>query len=301
MAGAKVLKKRIGAVKNTRKITRTMEMVSTAKSKRMVNRVNASRPYNDKILEILHSLEHLAGEGELVLPLLRKVDHPHRVAMVVVTANRGLCGGYNANVLRLARNKYVEHQKEKRHVDLYVLGKKGVAYFKFLKLPIKKTILDIDDSFQYDQAKHLADELISEFSNAHYDRVEIVSTVYYSSALQKPHLDALLPVGAQEVIDPALASHHPERVKKNHAAFIFEPDARFILKRILPHVIRATVFRKILEAVTSEQIYRRVAMKNATDNAGQMGKVLNRTYNRKRQAGITQELAEIVSGADALG
>ena len=301
MAGAKVLKKRISAVKNTRKITRTMEMVSTAKAKRMVNRVNASRPFNDKILEILHSLEHLAGEGELVLPLLRKVDHPHRVAMLIVTANRGLCGGYNSNVLRLARNKIVEHQKEKRHVDLFVIGKKGNAFFKFLKLPVKQAILDIDDAFHYDQAKHLADKLIAEFSTAHYDRVEIVSTVYYSSALQKPHLDAILPVGAQDVIDPALASHRAETSVKNHAAFIFEPDAKFILKRILPHVIRATVFRKILEAVTSEQIYRRVAMKSATDNAGQMGKMLSRTYNRKRQAGITQELAEIVSGADALG
>lgn len=301
MAGAKVLKKRIGAVRNTRKITRTMEMVSTAKSKRMVTRVNASRPYNDKIMEIMESMEHLAGET--VLPLLRTTETPHRIGILVVTANRGLCGGYNANVLRMARARVVEHQKLGREVEIVVIGKKGSAYFKFLKLPMKQVITDIDDAFQYEQAKEIADRFISDFSMGHYDGVEVVSTVYLSSALQKPICDPILPVGTHKKEEQPLAeqAHAVKREKKNHSAFLFEPDPKFILKRILPHVIRATIFRKILEAVTSEQIFRRIAMKNASDNAGEMTKILTRTYNRKRQAGITQELAEIVSGADAIG
>ncbi|MCE9600178.1 MAG: ATP synthase F1 subunit gamma [Spirochaetia bacterium] len=296
MAGAKVLKKRIAVVRNTRKITRTMEMVSTAKSKRMVTRVNASRPYNEKILEIMESMEHLAGET--VLPLLRTTETPHRIGILVVTANRGLCGGYNANVLRMARNRIVEHQKLGREVEIVVIGKKGSAYFKFLKLPMKQVIIDIDDAFQYDQAKQIADSFISDFSMGHYDGVEVISTIYVSSVLQKPIIDPILPVGTHKKDE---SSRAPKKEKKNHSAFLFEPDPKFILKRILPHVIRATIFRKILEAVTSEQIFRRIAMKNASDNAGEMTKLLSRTYNRKRQAGITQELAEIVSGADAIG
>lgn len=301
MAGAKVLKKRIGAVKNTRKITRTMEMVSTAKAKRMVDRVNAARPYNEKIVEIMKSMESVVGEGAGVLPLLRQVEHPHRVALLVVTANRGLCGGYNASVLRMARARLVEYQKQGKEVQLFVIGKKGNSYFKFLKVPVKKVITDVDDSFHYDQAKHLSDELISGFAGAHFDRVEVISTVYYSSALQKPRLDVLLPVGAHTEEDEAELAKKKLTEPVNRATFLFEPAPAFILKRILPHVIRATVFRKILESVTSEQIARRIAMKNATDNAGSMTKSLTRIYNRKRQAGITQELAEIVSGADAIG
>ncbi len=274
-------------------------MVSTAKSKRMVDRVNAARPYNEKILEIMRSMESIVSDGSQ-LPLLRQVEHPHRVAILVVTANRGLCGGYNANILRMARNRLVEYQKQGKEVQMFVIGKKGNAYFRFLKVPVKRAITDIDDAFQYEQAKHLADELISGFASAHFDRVEVLSTVYYSAALQKPKLDVLLPVGTH-VEDEHAPAHPKEHRHVNRATFLYEPDPAFILKRILPHVIRATVFRKILEAVTSEQIARRVAMKNATDNAGQMTKSLTRTYNRKRQAGITQELAEIVSGADAIG
>jgi len=301
MAGAKVLKKRILVVKNTRKITRTMEMVSTAKSKRMVSRVNAARPYNEKILEILESMEKIAEEGETNLPLLRKVENPHRIGLLVITANRGLCGGYNANILRMARAHIVQHQSQGRQVEVTVIGKKGNAFFKFLKLPVRRVITDIDDTFKYEQAKHLADDIIGAFSTAQYDRVEVISTVYYNAALQKPLLEAILPVGANRDSQEHKEETSPRKKAKNHSAFLFEPDPSFILKRILPHVIRATIFRKILEAVTSEQIYRRIAMKNATDNAGEMGKLLTRTYNRKRQAGITQELAEIVSGADAIG
>ena len=300
MAGVKELKGRIVSVKNTRKITRTMEMVATAKSKRMTDRVHAAQPYSRKIGEIMRALESL--KEQVHSPLLREVADPKRVALLVVTANRGLCGGYNSNTLRLTRRHIEAHRAQGREIELHVVGKKGNAYFKFLKIPVAKAYTNIDDRFSYADAEGIAEEFMRSFAAGHVDAVEIASMIYYASSKQAPGITPLLPVGTPESTGAAVSQAAGAPAGPGYRAnILYEPSPEVILKRLLPLVVKTVVYRALLEAVASEQIFRRIAMKSATDNAGDMIKLLTRQYNRVRQAGITQELSEIVAGADALG
>lgn len=293
MAGAKIIKKRIASVKNTRKITRTMEMVSTAKSKKLVNRVSAAQPYAAKLHEIMASLGDLAGSIDS--PYLRTSEQAHRVAMVVVTANRGLCGGYNSNVLKLARVQYAIHQSEGRHPIVFAIGKKAISYFRFVKIPVERSWTNFDDNFTYEMAEELAEFLMGEFAEGRLDRVDFLSTIYYSAGSQKPGISQILPLRYEET-----AEEDGAELKEPVGPVIYEPAPEVIAARMIPLAIKTSVYRALLEAVASEQIARRVAMKNATDAAGEMLRIMVRNYNRVRQAGITQELAEIVGGADAL-
>lgn len=298
MAGSKIIKKRIASVKNTRKITRTMEMVATAKSKKLIDRVNEAKPYGDKLRAIMESLA--TQGGSIDSPYLRAVEgeQPRKVALVVVSANRGLCGGYNSNVLRMAR-QHVQGLKKNTgaEVDVYMIGKKGAGYFKFLQIPVTESILDIDDTFQYDQADRLVTKLMDAFEDQKYDRVDVVTTVYLSAGSQKPDVLQLLPVGLGGD-DSTDAKSAP--TANSAGPVIYEPDPATIAAEMIPLAIKTQFYRMLLEAVASEQIARRIAMKNATDAAGEMVKLLTRTYNRARQAGITQEILEIVAGAEAV-
>lgn len=292
MAGTKEIKKRIGSVKNIRKITKTMEMVAAAKSRRMINRVQAAKPYGDKLQEILEGLEDLTGNIDS--PLLRRSENPKKYVLLVVTANRGLCGGYNSNTLKLARRRILELENQGKEVSVHVIGKKGVSYFNFLKQPVARTILDIDDTVTFEQARDLADGYRAEFEEEKFDVLELVSTVYRNAASQVPAVNQILPVGVSQ------KEEEQEKKPKAGQDIIFEPEPEVILENLLPHLVRTFLFRALLEAVTAEQIYRRVAMKAASDAAGDMSKSLSQLYNRKRQASITQEISEIVGGADAI-
>ncbi|MDH5656967.1 MAG: ATP synthase F1 subunit gamma [Spirochaetia bacterium] len=294
MAGAKEIRKRITSVRNTRKITRTMEMVSTAKSKRMVDRVNEAKPYGMKIAEIIESLEGLKDSVDS--PFMRNEENPKKVLLLVVTANRGLCGGYNTNILKMARSRILQLKENNAEPVLYVIGKKGMSFFKFIDHPVEASFDTIDDAFKYEDAMEIAYRIMNSFANEEVDRVEVISTVYVSSSKQEATLTPILPIGAQEteksdsVIKSGVAT----------ASYLYEPNPQKILENLLPHMIKTIVFRLILEAVASEQIYRRIAMKAATDAAGEMIKILTRKYNRLRQASITQEISEIVAGADSV-
>ncbi len=300
MAGSKELKKRIKSVQNTRKITRTMELVSAAKSKRMVDRVNAAKPYGEKVNEILISLAALADE--ISSPLVKPLVDPKKIALLVVTANRGLCGGYNSTILKIARRRLEEHKNAGRTVELHVVGKKGLAYFKFLKVQVDAKYDNIDDTFQYEQAEEIADKFMSDFSRGQIDKVEILSTIYHGASRQKPGVQALLPLKPGLVPDEEGEWKKPAGEKHTTlgGTFIYEPGPQDILQGLLPLAVKTMVYRALLDAVASEQIYRRIAMKSATDAAADMIKNLTRTYNRVRQASITQEIAEIVAGADAI-
>jgi len=301
MASGKILKKRIASVKNTSKITRTMEMVASAKSRRLMDRVHKAKPYSEKILAVMAGLGGIQGKEES--PLL-EVRPEKKIALVIITANRGLCGGYNSNVIKMARNKIKEYQSRSVAFDLFVVGKKGNAYFRFVKVPVARSIIDIDDKFEYAQAEELANFFIDAYTEKKYDRVEVLSTFYLSAANQRPGSMRLLPISNEparfdENGEP-LASREKFAIKERPANFIIEPGPAVIIARMLPLVVKVSLFKLFLEAIASEQIYRRIAMKAATDAAKQMIKLLTRTYNRIRQASITQELAEIVAGADAL-
>lgn len=289
MAGLKIIKKRIGSVKNIRKITKTMELVSAAKSRKMMVKVHDSQPYGNKMIELLDTLSGVTGE--LDLPLLRKVENPKKVILLVVTANRGLCGGYNAQLLKLARNRIKELQDSGTAFDLHVIGKKGLAYFKFVRVQVAKSWTTFDDNFQYHDARALADEYMHGFVHEEYDRLELIATRYISAVVQRAENFTLFPM---------TKSDESAETEKKTANVLFQPSAEEILKTLLPHMAEYVFYKTLLEAVTSEQIARRIAMKAASDAAGDMNKSLTRIYNRKRQAAITQELAEIVAGADAI-
>lgn len=298
MAGAKIIKKRIASVKNTRKITRTMEMVATAKSKKLVDRVKAAQPYALKLQDIMRSVSDVGDRIDS--PYLRTEEHPHSVAVLIVTANRGLCGGYNSNVLKLARAQIQILESEGKRVDVYAIGKKALSYLRFVKIPVKQSWTNFDDNFSYDQVNALAEQFMAAFRNRQYDLIKVISTIYYSAGSQRPGVTQLLPIGLAGAISDKETKPAADKAPALTGPVIFDPAPEVIAQRILPLAVKTTLYRTLLEAVTSEQIYRRIAMKNATDAAGEMNRLLTRQYNRSRQGGITQELLEIVAGADAI-
>jgi F-type H+-transporting ATPase subunit gamma len=287
LATPREIKKRINSVKNTRKITRTMEMVATSKAKKMSNKVNASKPYSQKIAELVESLAGLSTN--INSPLLRKPESIKRVGLLVITANRGLCGGYNGNIIRLAKARIGELRAQNIEVDIYLVGKKGISFFKYAKEKIADSFTDLDDKSGYSVAENYANLFKGLFTSGKVDKVEIISTVYHSSASQKAEITEVLPI----------ASVSKGKAVSNNVV-IYEPSPEKILESLLPQVVNMAFYRACLEAVTSEQIARRVAMKSATDAASEMIKLLTRGYNRVRQAKITQEISEIVAGADSL-
>ena len=269
-----------------------MEMVSAAKSKKLVDRLNTAKPYKEKLLEMIAALGR--EEQSISSPYLRRVKELHRAALLVVSANRGLCGAYNSNILGLAKKRYEELSSQGIKCDVYAIGKKGRSYFKFVKIDLKEAYVDIDENFSYSQSEKLCMDFMRKFRDQLYDKIEIVSAAYHSAGSQKAACIEFLPpgLGLSEVVE--------EKKETRKENYIFEPDAKSIVEALIPLSIRTHFYGILLEAMCSEQIARRVAMKNATDSAGEMLKSLVRSYNRARQASITQELAEIVAGADAI-
>ncbi|MCS7206192.1 MAG: ATP synthase F1 subunit gamma [Leptospiraceae bacterium] len=286
MAGLKEIKKRINSVKNIRKITKTMEMVSAAKSRKMMLRVHESQPYGKKIFEIMENLSQMVGNVDS--PFLQPKEDPKTYLLFIITANRGLCGAYNSNVLRLARQRIRELQEKEKNLRIYVMGKKGATYFKFVRIPVDKVYPNYEDKIRFEDAKNIMNELMMSFLQGEFDVLEVISTHYYSSTSQKPDVKQLLPM---------ITAEKKERVEPNT---LFLPSKEQILKKIIPYMLEYSLYKLMLEATTSEQIYRRIAMKSASDAAGDMTKILTRMYNRKRQGKITQEIAEIVTSADAI-
>ena len=276
-----------------------MEMVSTAKSRRLVDRLNTARPYKNKLLEMMAALQQ--GSENIASPYLHRSPKLSKAALLAVSANRGLCGAYNTNVLRLAHQRYEELSSQNVDCDVYVIGKKGISYFKFMKVPVKESYVHIDENFSYAQSEELALIFMQKFRERLYEKIEIISTVYHSAGSQKAAPIDFLPLAldfsAANRNNAEGESNSENKQKQNH---ICEPDAKTIIEAMIPLTVKTHFYGIILEAMCSEQIARRIAMKNATDSAGEMLKSLVRSYNRARQASITQELAEIVAGADAI-
>jgi F-type H+-transporting ATPase subunit gamma len=265
-----------------------MEMVSTAKSKKAMDRVIASHPYSLKIKELVQSLSSLSSVIES--PYLRSVSSPKKVGILVITANRGLCGGYNSNVCKMAKARYLDLQSKGIETEITMVGKKGINFFRFSKIPVAKSYTNIDDKSGFNEANEFATNFMNDFASGKLDGVEIISTVFHSSANQEAGITNVLPV------KPVESSGKSQSTDST----IFEPSPKQILEGLLPLTIKTAFLKAILEAVCSEHIARRMAMKSATDAASDMIKLLTRGYNRVRQAKITQEISEIVGGADSL-
>ena len=289
MAKGRELKGRIKSVENTRKITRTMEMVATSKMKRAQDRVVAARPYAQALTEVISSL--YSAELAEKFPLLRQPVQPKRVALVVLTSNRGLAGGFNANIIKEARARLAELEKAGTQVDVHVVGKKGVGYFKYVGRTLASQRIDITDRPTAQNASELVDELMASYVAGTLDGVYVSYSKFNSVLSTPPTTDRVLPV------TPPKAASGEGTTQRDYLLF---PSADAILTELLPAYVRNSVYRALVETVAGEQSARRTAMKNATDNAGDILNVLRRTYNRARQAQITQEIAEIVGGASAL-
>lgn len=288
MAKGRELKGRIKSVENTRKITRTMEMVATSKMKRAADRVSAARPYALALGEVLSHV--YTPELAEQFPLLRRPAQIRRAALVVLTANRGLCGAFNTNLLRESRARLAEWEGQGVSVELHVVGRKGIGFYKYLGRTLSSARADIGDRPSSADAASLIDELMARYAAGEIDAVFITYAKYKSALSTPPATEQVLPVVA------------PGSTGGNTVArdFILAPSATEILEALLPLYVRNTVYRALVETAAGEHGARRTAMKNATDNATEMLQLLKRTYNSARQAQITQEIAEIVGGASAL-
>lgn len=298
MANIRQLDKRRKSVRNIRKITRTMELIATARFKKAMDRAAAATDYTKRITQIV---QDLANSGASVShPLLVAHDTVKAVDILVLTANRGLCGGYNGSLVRVASQRRSEIQEQADAGQTSVSGKRGISAFRYAGIPIEKTYTQFDDQPSFDAVAKIADELIYRFVSGQVDRVDVAYTQFISSSKQVPVVETLLPFAGLDVSPIAGTTSAGEETKVRDD-YEFLPNASAILEEVVPASFRARLFKCFLDAAVSEQIARMVAMKSATENAGDIIKGLSRTYNRARQSKITQEIMEIIGGVEALG
>ncbi len=314
MAKPRELRRRIKSVQSTRKITKTMELVATSKLKRAQDRVVAARPYAAALAEVIGDL--YAPDLAERFPLLRQPRGgtpglapgvSGRVALIVITANRGLCGAFNANLIREARRRIEQLEAEGARVDLHLIGKKGITYFKFAKRPAVSQRTDIGDKPKAEHAAEIVGPLMTQFESGALDAVEIVFAQFKSAVSTPPTTLRILPITPPQAngrtvgrADTAQSQTAGPPDRPSAAFYILKPSADAILEQLLPLYVRNQLYRALVETAAAFLGAQRTAMKNATDNAGEIIELLQRTYNRARQAQITQELAEIVGGAEAL-
>ena len=292
MAKPRELRRRIKSVQSTRKITKTMELVATSKLKRAQDRVVAARPYAAALAEVIGDL--YAPELAERFPLLRQpAGAARRVALLLITANRGLCGAFNANLIREAKRRMEQLEAEGSTIDLLLIGKKGITYFKFSKRPVASQRTDIGDKPTAAQAADVVGPLMAQFEAGAIDAVDVVFAQFKSAVSTPPTTLRILPVAPPRSVAGG-------RGRERSVNYILKPSADAILAQLLPLYVRDQMYRALVETAAAFLGAQHTAMKNATDNAGDMLDLLQRTYNRARQAQITQELAEIVGGAEAL-
>jgi len=286
------IKQRITSTQSTRQITRTMEMVATAKIKKAQERIESARPYALAMMEVLGDVAKFVRGA--THPLLETHPERNRVVVIAVTSDRGMCGAFNSNILRMTEQHMARERAAGVTVDLIAVGKKAVGYFRYRGVEPLASYRDISERPTIADARSIAANVIPAYSAGDLDGVEIVFNRFKNVAEQKPESHQLLPIppAVVETGDAEMDSVVPE--------YIFEPSADDVLQRLLPTYVETLVYRALMESAASEQGARRTAMKSATDNASEMITTLTRSYNRARQASITNEIAEIVGGAAAL-
>jgi F-type H+-transporting ATPase subunit gamma len=305
MAKTRAIVKRRKAIRNIRKITRTMELIATARFKKALDRATEAAAYTRKIAELAADLS--ATAADVKHPLLEKRDEVKNSLLLVITSNRGLCGGYNASILREAAARIRAIRAEGVALHLELSGKRAIAYFRYQGIPAEHSYTQFEDRPRFDEVEELANRYIAEYVAGRIDRVEVAYMKFLNAARQTLVVEPLLPLAAVPSPTTAAApltlpSPPPggEGRVRGAVEYEFIPSARDILEEILPVSFKVRLFKCFLDAAVSEQIARRVAMKAATENAGDMIKTLTRQYNRARQAQITKEIAEVIGGAEAL-
>ena len=294
MAKIRALVNRRKAIRNIRKITRTMELIATARFKKALDRATEADAYTRKIGELAADLS--ATATDVTHPLLEKREVVRNSLLLVITSNRGLCGGYNAAILREAGNRIRQLQAEGVQLHLELSGKRAIAFFRFQGKAAEATYTQFEDKPSFEEVEVLANRYINGYITGQLDRVEVAYMKFLNAARQVPVVETLLPLAAVSTAPGGATAMPGER----QIEYEFLPNARDILEEILPVSFKVRLFKCFLDAAVSEQIARRVAMKAATENASDMIKSLTRQYNRARQAQITKEIAEVIGGAEAL-
>ena len=290
MANRRLLVKRLKAVRNIRKITRTMELIATSRFKKAMDRATEAAEYTRKISEIVGDL----GQANLKFshPLLEKHPEEKRSVLLVLTANRGLCGGYNASVLRQTLAHLRTLRERGTEVSLEVSGKRGIKFLNFQRVAIAQSYTHFEDKTSFADVEVLASRYVDDYIAGRIDRLDVAYTRFESASKQFAVVETILPIAS---LGGAASAGNSE------IDYEFLPSAEEILAEIVPAAFRAKLFKCFLDSIVSEQIARMVAMKGATENADEMAGSLKQQYNRARQAGITSEVAEIIGGAAALG
>ena len=299
MPKTRQIRKRIVSVRNINKITRTMERVAQSKIMKLNGRISDARAFRAALLRLLPealgaALGTSAAEEALARhPLTAPRPYGQHVMLLAVTSSRGLCGGYNAKVLAATRARMKELAQEGRQTSLVVLGRKGLSFFRYHNQPVEISLSDIDENIPFVKLRGVLDEAVARYISRSVDEVELISTKYVTKAAQQVRVVRLLPFEFPRNLPIA-----PARTRAGEPLYYVEPSPREVLSSLVPLAVAAELFCSVLEAMLGEQAQRSLAMRSASDNAASMTKTLTRTYNRARQAQITSEMIEIISGSE---
>ena len=292
MGKTREIRQRQGSVGNIRRITRTMEMIASAKSRQTMNRAAGARPYTNTLTEVLAAVLGTQQAGEVSHPLLRANEASLPRVTLAITSNRGLCGGYNGGVVRLTERVVEEAQEKNETLELRVSGKRGIGALRARGTTLSERYTQFDDKVRFREVAGIADELMGRYRRGEISAVEVVYTRFVSAGEQRPEVLELLPVPR--------VREKPELKRRSEVTYEFRPEAGSLIGAMAPRVVRMRLFQCFLDAAVSEQMARRRAMKSATDNANQMIDNLRRQANRARQTEITSELLDILGGVEAL-
>ncbi|MCA9259237.1 MAG: ATP synthase F1 subunit gamma [Planctomycetales bacterium] len=292
MANSRALDKRRKSIKNIRKITRTMELIATARFKKAMDRAAAATSYTNRITQLVRDLAQ-AGL-QVSHPLLEPRENPQRATLLLLTANRGLCGGFNGNLIRTGLRQWSQLRKEVPNCELEIAGKRGIAGFKFRGNEADRAYTHFEDKPTFDEVDQIASRFLDEYAAGRLDRLDVVYMKFESVARQSVAIETLLPLGGLS------GAEGSEEAAQSSGQYEFFPSPESILEEVVPTSFKVKLFKCFLDSAVSEQIARMVAMKSATENADELIKHLSMQYNRARQGQITSELMDLIGGVEAL-
>ncbi len=288
MSGAKQIRTQIASIKNTQKITKAMEMVAASKMRKAQDRMKATRPYAIKIKQVINHLA--AAHSEYKHPYMTQRKEVKRVGFIIISTDRGLCGGLNVNLFKNALKQIKQYQDQDVEIDLSIIGSKGMAFFRRLSgMNVVSHVSSLGDDIHMNEIIGPVKVMLDAYSEGTIDHLHLVENEFVNTMTQSSEVNTLLPLPSEE-----------EEVRKHHWDYIYEPDAKDVLDSLLTRYVESIVYRGVVENVACEMAARMIAMKSASDNAGDLIDDLQLVYNKARQASITQELSEIVGGAAAV-
>jgi F-type H+-transporting ATPase subunit gamma len=296
MANPRLLDKRRRSIKNIRKITRTMELIATARFKKAMDRASAATAYTARMTKLVQDL--LTSGLQVSHPLLEQRESVRNVTMLVLTANRGLCGGFNGNLQRAGYHRWLELKQTIPNCRLEIVGKRGISAFKFRGITPNTSYTHFEDKPTFDEVDVIASRYLEEYITGKLDRLDVVYTKFESMSRQHVVIETLLPLGT--IGGDASPSNTTTDIGRRRAIYEFLPSPESILEEVVPASFKIKLFKCFLDSAVSEQIARMVAMKSATENAGDLIHRLSRQYNRARQSRITSELMDVIGGVEAL-